>query len=229
VNEPQVKELLGIPPELITCAIVSNLALVMGVAGAGMTSSTILVTGLTGLLAGAISMAIGEWVSVQSARELYQRQVRTEAAEIRSVPDEEQEELALIYEAKGLPRDEAQKVAERLMADEAAALDAMVREELGLDPATLGGSPYSAGGSSFVLFAIGAIIPLLPYFFGGGAPAVAAAIGCAALGLFVIGALITLLTGRSVIFSGTRQLVFGLLAAGVTFGLGRLIGSAVGA
>jgi VIT1/CCC1 family predicted Fe2+/Mn2+ transporter len=209
--------------------LTSNLALVMGVAGAGMTSSTILVTGLTGLLAGAISMAIGEWVSVQSARELYQRQVRTEAAEIRSVPDEEQEELALIYEAKGLPRDEAQKVADRLMADEAAALDAMVREELGLDPATLGGSPYSAGGSSFVLFAIGAIIPLLPYFFGGGGPAVVAAVGCAALGLFVIGALITLLTGRSVIFSGTRQLVFGLLAAGVTFGLGRLIGSAVGA
>jgi VIT1/CCC1 family predicted Fe2+/Mn2+ transporter len=209
--------------------LTSNLALVMGVAGAGLTSGAILVTGLTGLLAGASSMAIGEWVSVQSARELYQRQVRTEAAEIRSVPDEEQEELALIYEAKGLPRDEAEQVAGRLMADETAALDAMVREELGLDPATLGGSPYSAGGSSFVLFALGAIIPLLPYFFGGGGVAVVAAIGCAALGLFVIGALITLLTGRSVIFSGTRQLLFGLLAAGVTFGLGRLIGSAVGA
>jgi vacuolar iron transporter family protein len=209
--------------------LTSNLALVMGVAGARLTSSAILVTGLTGLLAGASSMAIGEWVSVQSARELYQRQVRTEAAEIRSVPDEEQEELALIYEAKGLPRDEAEQVADRLMADQGAALDAMVREELGLDPATLGGSPYSAGGSSFVLFALGAVIPLLPYFFGAGGPTVVAAIGCAALGLFVIGALITLLTGRSVIFSGTRQLVFGLLAAAVTFGLGRLIGSAVGA
>jgi VIT1/CCC1 family predicted Fe2+/Mn2+ transporter len=209
--------------------LTSNLALVMGVAGARLTSSAILVTGLTGLLAGASSMAIGEWVSVQSSRELYQRQVRTEAAEIRSVPDEEQEELALIYEAKGLPRDEAEQVAGRLMADESSALDALVREELGLDPATLGGSAYSAGGSSFVLFAIGAIIPLLPYFFGGGGLAVVAAIGCAALGLFVIGALITLLTGRTVIFSGTRQLVFGLMAAGVTFGLGRLIGSAVGA
>ena len=209
--------------------LTSNLALVMGIAGAGLTTSAILITGLTGLVAGASSMAIGEWVSVQSARELYQRQVRTEAAEIRSVPDEEQEELALIYEAKGLPSSEAQRVAERLMADETAALDAMVREELGLDPATLGGSPYTAGGSSFLLFAVGAIIPLLPYFFGGGSAAVVASIVCAGVGLFVIGALITLLTGRSAIFSGTRQLVFGLVAAGVTFGLGRFIGSAVGA
>jgi VIT1/CCC1 family predicted Fe2+/Mn2+ transporter len=173
-------------------------------------------------------MAIGEWISVQSARELYQRQVRTEASEIHSVPDEEQEELALIYEAKGLPREEAEQVAERLMADEQAALDAMVREELGLDPNELGGSPYSAAASSFVLFAVGAIVPLIPYFITSGTAALVGAIGCAALGLFCIGALITLLTGRSAIFSGTRQLIFGLLAAGVTFFLGRLIGSAVG-
>jgi vacuolar iron transporter family protein len=208
--------------------LTSNLALVMGVAGARLSSSAILITGLTGLLAGACSMAIGEWVSVQSARELYQRQVRTEAAEIRSVPDEEQEELALIYEAKGLPQHEAQQVAERLIADESAALDAMVREELGLDPATLGGSPYSAAGFSFVLFALGATVPLIPYFFIGGTAAVIVAIIVAAAALFFIGALITLLTGRSAIFSGTRQLVFGLLAAGVTFGLGRLIGTVVG-
>ena len=208
--------------------LTSNLALVMGVAGAQLTSSAILITGLTGLLAGACSMAIGEWVSVQSARELYQRQVRTEAAEIRSVPDEEEEELALIYEAKGLPQDEAQQVAKRLIADEGAALDAMVREELGLDPATLGGSPYSAGASSFALFALGAFVPLIPYFFAGGTTAVVAAIGCASAGLFLIGALITLLTGRGALFSGGRQLVFGLLAAGVTFGLGRLIGTVVG-
>jgi VIT1/CCC1 family predicted Fe2+/Mn2+ transporter len=207
--------------------LTSNLALVMGVAGAQLKSTVILIAGLTGLLAGAFSMAIGEWVSVQSARELYQRQVRTEAAEIRSVPDEEQEELALIYEAKGLPAAEAEQVATRLMADEQEALDAMVREELGLDPSTLGGSPYSAGGSSFVLFALGAIIPLMAYFFASGTAAVVAAIVAAAVGLFVIGALISLLTGRSAVFSGTRQLVFGLLAAGATFGLGRLIGSAI--
>jgi vacuolar iron transporter family protein len=208
--------------------LTSNLALVMGVAGAQLATKAILITGLSGLLAGAGSMAIGEWISVQSARELYQRQVRTEASEIHSVPDEEQEELALIYEAKGLPREEAEQVAERLMADEQAALDAMVREELGLDPNELGGSPYSAAASSFVLFAIGAIVPLIPYFITSGTAALVGAIGCAALGLFCIGALITLLTGRSAIFSGTRQLIFGLLAAGVTFFLGRLIGSAVG-
>ena len=207
--------------------LTSNLALVMGVAGAQLTNSAILITGLTGLLAGAGSMAIGEWISVQSARELYQRQVRTEAAEIHSVPDEEQEELALIYEAKGLPKQEAEQVAERLMADEQAALDAMVREELGLDPNDLGGSPYTAAASSFLLFAVGAIIPLIPYFITSGTAALIGAICCAALGLFAIGALITLLTGRSAIFSGTRQLVFGLLAAGVTFLLGRLIGTAV--
>jgi VIT1/CCC1 family predicted Fe2+/Mn2+ transporter len=164
----------------------------MGVAGAQLTSAAILVTGLTGLLAGACSMAIGEWISVQSARELYQRQVRIEAQEIRSVPDDEQ-------------------------------------EELGLDPSELGGSPYAAAVSSFVLLALGAIVPLIPYFFAAGAVALGAAIACAAVGLFVIGALITLLTGRDAVFSGTRQLVFGLLAAGVTFGLGRLIGTAVGA
>ena len=208
--------------------LTSNLALVLGVAGAQLPSSAILITGLTGLLAGACSMAIGEWVSVQSARELYQRQVRTEAAEIRSVPDEEREELALIYEAKGLPQAEAQQVADRLITDENAALDAMVREELGLDPATLGGSPSSAAVSSFVLFALGAIVPLIPYLFATGTTAAAAAIIGAAAGLFVIGALITLLTGRGALFSGSRQLLFGLLAAGVTFGLGRLIGTAVG-
>jgi VIT1/CCC1 family predicted Fe2+/Mn2+ transporter len=207
--------------------LTSNLALVMGVAGAEFNSAVILVAGLSGLLAGAFSMAIGEWVSVQSARELYQRQVRTEAAEIRSVPDEEQEELALIYEAKGLPRVEAEQVAERLMADEQEALDAMVREELGLDPSTLGGSPYSAAVSSLVLFSLGAIVPLFPYFFASGATAVVAAIVSAAVGLFVIGALISLLTGRSAVYSGTRQLVFGLLAAGLTFGLGHLIGGAI--
>jgi VIT1/CCC1 family predicted Fe2+/Mn2+ transporter len=207
--------------------LISNLALVMGVAGAQLRSTVILIAGLTRLLAGAFSMAIGEWVSVQSARDLYARQVRTEAAEIRAAPDEEQEELALIYEAKGLPRAEAEQVAERLMADEQEALDAMVREELGLDPSTLGGSPYSAGGSSFVLFTLDAIIPLIPYFVASGTVPVVAGIAAAAVGLFVIGALISLLTGRGAVFSGTRQMVFGLLAAGVTFGLGRLIGGAI--
>jgi VIT1/CCC1 family predicted Fe2+/Mn2+ transporter len=208
--------------------LTSNLALVTGVAGAQLKASAILITGLTGLLAGSCSMAIGEWISVQSARELYERQVKTEAAELRSVPDEEQEELALIYEAKGLAKEEAEQIAERLIADEEAALDAMVREELGLDPATLGGSPYTAGATSMLMFAMGAFVPLIPYLFAAGTAAVIGAVAAAAAGLFLIGALITLLTGRSALFSGTRQLVFGALAAGVTFGLGRLIGTAVG-
>jgi vacuolar iron transporter family protein len=208
--------------------LTSNLALVMGVAGADLSSKEVLVTGLTGLLAGACSMAIGEWISVQTARELYERQVQTEAAEIRTIPDEEQEELALIYEAKGLAQAEAQELAARLMQDEQAALDAMVREELGLDPSELGGSPYTAAVSSFVLFAIGALVPLIPYFFGGGGAAVGLSVACAGLGLLLIGALITLLTGRSALYSGLRQLVFGLLAAGVTYGLGHLIGASLG-
>jgi VIT1/CCC1 family predicted Fe2+/Mn2+ transporter len=203
--------------------LTSNLALVMGVAGANLATRAVLLSGVAGLLAGACSMAIGEWISVQSARELYERQVKTEAAELREVPDEEQEELALIYEAKGLPRAEAEEVARRLMGDEQAALDAMTREELGLDPDQLGGSPNAAAGSSFVLFALGAVVPLVPYLAGaGGWTAVLAAVGCAAVSLFGIGALITLLTGKSAWFSGTRQLVFGLAAAGVTFGLGAL-------
>jgi len=208
--------------------LTSNLALVMGVAGSGLPGKAILVAGISGLLAGACSMAIGEWISVQSTRELYQRQVKTEAAELRTVPDEEREELALIYESKGLSAAEASEIADRLMAEHGSALDTMVREELGLDPSQLGGSPNSAATASFGLFAIGAVIPLLPFLFAAGLPAVGLAVGFAAVGLFVIGALITLLTGRSVLFSGSRQLLFGMLAAGVTFGLGRLIGAAVG-
>ncbi len=209
--------------------LTSNLALVMGVAGSGLPGKAVVIAGLTGLLAGACSMAIGEWISVQSTRELYQRQVRTEAAELRSVPDEEREELTLIYEAKGLSAEEAGELADRLMSEHGTALDTMVREELGLDPSELGGSPNTAATTSFGLFAIGAVLPLLPFLFAAGLPAIGIAVGLAAIGLFVIGALITLLTGRSVLFSGSRQLLFGMLAAGVTFGLGRLIGAALGA
>lgn len=145
--------------------LTSNLSLVMGVAGAELRASTILVTGLAGLLAGACSMAMGEWVSVQSSRELYDRQIRTEADEIADVPDEEGEELALIYQAKGLPDEEAKDVAARLMQDPTNALDALAREELGVDPDELGGSPWVAAVSSFALFGLGALIPLLPHFF----------------------------------------------------------------
>jgi VIT1/CCC1 family predicted Fe2+/Mn2+ transporter len=204
--------------------LVSNLSLVMGVAGAALTEHAVLLTGLAGLLAGACSMAMGEWISVQSSRELYERQVGVEESEIATMPDEEKEELALIYMAKGLPEDEAKQVAERIMSDEKTALDAMVREELGIDPQDLGGSPWAAAGSSFALFALGAIVPVLPFVFLHGRAATIAALGASAAGLLVIGFAITLFTGRGALYTGMRQLLFGLGAAGITFAVGHAVG-----
>ena len=207
--------------------LVSNLSLVTGVAGADMAPRAILVTGLAGLLAGACSMALGEWLSVNTARELAQRQIDTEASELEQVPEEEQEELALIYQAKGLPEDLAKTLAERLIANKKIALDTLVREELGIDPNELGGSAWTAASTSFMLFAIGAIFPVAPYFGLVGLAALAASLAASAVALFLIGAGTSLFTGRGVLFSGARQLVVGLAAAGVTFGVGRLIGVAV--
>ena len=204
--------------------LVSNLSLVMGVAGANLPSSTILITGLAGLLAGAISMALGEWLSVQSSRELYQRQLDIEKAEIENAPEEEAEELALIYQARGIPEDQARQMAKKIVSDQDSALDALAREELGFDPQELGGSAWEAAITSFVLFAIGAIIPVFPFFFLEGISAIVVSIVLSAAGLFLIGSGITLFTGRSVLYSGTRQVLFGLIAALVTFFIGRLIG-----
>jgi VIT1/CCC1 family predicted Fe2+/Mn2+ transporter len=204
--------------------LVSNLSLIMGVAGAEMSGPAILITGLAGLLAGACSMAMGEWLSVQSTRELYQRQIAIEASEIAAVPDEEREELALIYQAKGMSAEEAEKLAAEVIADTSHALDTLAREELGIDPEELGGSAWEAAAASFLLFAIGAIIPVLPFIFLTGTGAVMASLGMSALGLFMIGAAITLFTGRNAFYSGGRQLLFGLAAAGLTYGIGRLLG-----
>ncbi|HBA85536.1 MAG TPA: rubrerythrin family protein [Verrucomicrobia bacterium] len=208
--------------------LVSNFSLIMGVAGAEMQSAAILLTGLAGLLAGAISMALGEWLSVQSSRELYTHQMKIEEDELTEAPEEEKEELALIYQAKGVAPEEAQRLADRLLADPATALDTLAREELGIDPEELGGSAWEAAGASFLLFAVGAIVPVLPYFFMEGIQSVVVSALCSAVGLFVIGAAITLMTGRSILWSGFRQVLFGLVAAAVTFGIGRLIGVHVG-
>lgn len=204
--------------------LVSNLSLVMGVAGAALDATAILITGLAGLLAGAGSMAMGEWLSVQSSRELYQRQIEIEAAELVEVPDDEQQELALIYEAKGLSREHANELAGRLVADQATALDTLSREELGIDPEELGGLAWEAAATSFVLFALGAIVPVLPFFALRGLPAVGVSLLLSALALFGVGAAITLLTGRSVLYSGARQVGIGLAAAILTYGIGTLIG-----
>jgi VIT1/CCC1 family predicted Fe2+/Mn2+ transporter len=207
--------------------LLSNFSLVMGVAGASLEGRAVLVAGLAGLLAGAGSMALGEWISVQSSRELYERQIAIEARELDEFPEEEVEELALIYQAKGLPESEARALAGRLMADRASALDALAREELGVDPAELGGSAWVAAATSFVLFAVGAIVPVAPFLLLSGLPAVFASVLVSTIALFLIGAAITLLTGRSVFVSGMRQVVFGLAAAALTWGVGRLIGVAI--
>ena len=207
--------------------LLSNFSLVMGVAGAQLAGQAILITGLAGLLAGAGSMAMGEWISVQSSRELYTRQIRVEAGEIEEIPDEEEEELALIYQAKGLPEAQARAMAARIMSDPATALDTLSREELGIDPQELGGSAYEAAITSFVLFAIGAIVPVAPFIFLTGWLAVVVSAVLSALALFGIGAAITLMTGRSVLFSGTRQVVIGIAAAALTYALGTLLGVAI--
>ncbi|PWU25267.1 MAG: rubrerythrin family protein [Candidatus Rokuibacteriota bacterium] len=205
----------------------SNLSLVMGVAGASLDSHGILVTGLAGLLAGAASMALGEWVSVTSARELAQREIRIEASELQEDPEGEGEELKLIYEAKGLSPKEADTMAKRVLADRTTAIDALSREELGIDPQDLGGSPWEAAVTSFALFALGAAVPILPFLTLRGTPAVASSAVVSSLGLFVLGAAITVFTGAPVWRSGGRQLLLGLTAAGLTFSVGRLIGIAI--
>lgn len=207
--------------------LLSNFSLVMGVAGAALDERSILITGLAGLMAGAGSMALGEWISVQSSRELYHHQIAIEAHELEQIPAEEEEELKLIYQSKGLSEDSAAKLAHDLVSDQSTALDTLAREELGIDPQELGGSAWEAAITSFFLFAVGAIIPVAPFALLTSMTAVIVSLVASGLALFGIGALITLMTGRSVLYSGGRQLIFGLLAAALTFGIGRLVGVTV--
>ncbi|HLL24304.1 MAG TPA: VIT1/CCC1 transporter family protein [Kofleriaceae bacterium] len=205
----------------------SNLSLVMGVAGATTSSSAILVAGTAGLVAGAASMALGEWISVTSSRELAERELAIERDELAAQPDEERAELQLIYEAKGVPPDEAKAMSTSLFRDQGAALDVLAREELGLDPDELGGSARTAAITSFVLFAVGALFPVLPFVLASGWTAVVASVVFSGLALFGIGAAITIFTGRPAWRSGLRQLVFGLAAAGLTYAVGHALGVAL--
>ncbi len=208
--------------------LVSNMSLVMGVAGAAAGERTLLLTGLAGLVAGACSMAMGEWLSVTSARELYQSQIATEAEELRTAPEEEREELVLIYQAKGLAEPQARALADKLLGNEKTALDTLAREELGVDPDDLGGSAWVAAISSFLLFAMGAIVPVAPFLLLSGRIALIASLAASGLALALIGAGTSLFTGRGMVFSAFRQLVVGLAAAGVTYGAGTLVGGSVG-
>ncbi len=204
--------------------LVSNLCLLMGVAGASASTSTIVLTGVAGLVAGACSMAMGEWLSVTSARELNEKQIAIEADELEHAPEEEKEELILIYQAKGLSEPEARALADRLMADRSTALDTLTREELGIDPAEMGGSPWVAASTSFALFAAGAIVPVVPYFFLTGTPGLIASVAVSGIGLVVIGAGTSFFTGRSTAYSATRQVLIGFAAAAVTYFAGKVVG-----
>jgi VIT1/CCC1 family predicted Fe2+/Mn2+ transporter len=207
--------------------LVSNFSLVMGVAGATSGQSEVLLAGVAGLLAGALSMALGEWISVKSSQELFENQIELEKEELETNPEGEERELALIYISKGIPKEQAEAMAGEIIANKSLAHDILIKEELGINAEELKGSAMEAALASFFLFAIGAILPVIPFFFTGGTSAILISTGVSACGLFLIGASITLFTGKSVLYSGFRQVLFGLIAAAVTFGIGRLIGTSI--
>jgi VIT1/CCC1 family predicted Fe2+/Mn2+ transporter len=213
----------------VSDGLLSNTSLIMGFAGAHTEGKFVLLAGVAGLLAGAFSMAAGEYVSMRAQRELFERQIALEKGELEAAPAEELEELALIYQAKGLPRDEAESMAARLMENPQIALETLVREELGLDPGELG-SPWGASIGSFLAFAVGAMIPVIPFLFGANAslPFVIASAALSALAVFAVGASLSLFTGRHPLMSGGRQLVLGVIAATLTFAIGRVIGVSTG-
>jgi len=207
----------------VSDGLVSNASLILGVAGASANNSMILLSGVAGLLAGAFSMAAGEYVSVRSQREMFEHQIGLERDELAQYPEEEAEELALIYAARGLPREDAQKLAKALIADPTKALDTLAREELGLNPEDLG-SPWGVAVFSFLSFAAGALVPLLPFFALGGERALLVSIALTALTLFGIGAIISLFTGRSAVRDGLRMLCIGAAAGAMTYFIGKLLG-----
>jgi len=206
--------------------LVSNFSLVMGVAGGTSNKSIVVLAGVAGLVAGAFSMASGEWVSVRSQRELYENELRIEEQELAAFPEEEREELELIYQAKGVDPAEAKALVENIMSRPDVALDTLAREELGLDPTTLG-SPWVAAGSSFAAFATGAFLPVLPFLFSSGAVAVVTSAVLSVLALFAVGSAISVFTGRHAGRSGLRMAVIGILVATATFLIGKLVGVGV--
>ena len=211
----------------VSDGLVSNTSLVMGIAGASSGNSNfVLLAGIAGLIAGSFSMAAGEYISMQSQRELYERQIALERAELEAMPDEEEAELATIFRAKGFTAEEAKTVAARLFQDPEHALDTLLREELGIDPDQLG-SPWGAAFGSLVAFAAGAVVPVVPFLFGRGLTTVLVSVGLSLVAMFAVGVGVSLLTGRSALFSGARQVGIGILAAGVTFLVGRIIGVTV--
>lgn len=207
--------------------LVSNFCLIMGVAGAGTGNQAILLTALAGLIAGACSMALGEWLSVTNARELAKTQVAREADELEHSPEAEEHELRIIYRAKGLDANEAKRVAAQIMRDKDKALDVLTREELGIDPNELGGNPWTAALASFFLFSVGAVFPAMPFLWASGRTAVIQCVAFSIVALAAIGVFTSLFNGRSAGFSAIRQVIIGLVAAAFTFGVGHLLGVSV--
>lgn len=207
----------------VSDGLVSNTSLILAVAGAGAPSAQVLLAGVAGLLAGAFSMAAGEYISIRSQRELYERQMAEERAELERFPAEEAEELALIYAARGVPLEQARAMTSALVADTDKALDTLAREELGLNPDALG-SPWGAALSSFLAFATGALLPVVPFLFGSGQRTLSLPLGLSAAGLFAVGAALSLFSGKNAVLSGLRLLLVGVLTGGTTFLIGRLLG-----
>ena len=206
--------------------LVSNASLILGVTGAAADAGVVVLAGTAGLLAGAFSMAAGEYVSVRSQREMYEYQIGLEADELEQYPEEEAGELALIYEARGVERQTAQRMANDIIADPDRALDALAREELGLNPDELG-SPWGASTSSFLAFSGGALIPLLPFLFVDATDALPASIAMTGVALYSVGATLSLFIGRRALLGGLRMLAIGAAAGGLTFLIGRMLGVAM--
>ncbi|MBI2297016.1 MAG: VIT1/CCC1 transporter family protein [Betaproteobacteria bacterium] len=203
--------------------LISNASLILGIAGATADNHLILLSGAAGLIAGAFSMAAGEYVSVRSQREMYEYQIGLERDELDRYPEAEAEELALIYEARGHTREESVAMAKNLTADPEKALATLAREELGLNPEDLG-SPWGAALFSFFSFAGGAALPLTPFLLAAGAASLVIAVVLTAVALFAVGATLSLFTGRSAITGGARMLAIGAAAGGVTYAIGKLLG-----
>lgn len=206
--------------------LVSNFSLVMGVAGGTSNSDFVLLAGIAGLLAGAFSMAAGEYISMRSQRDVYEYRIQMEQEEIEEWPEEEHEELVLIYQAKGFSETEAEEIADQIMTQPQVALETMAREELGLDPEQLG-SPWGASFSSFVAFVGGAIVPIIPYIAGVGGLAFGLSAGLSAGALILVGGWLAGMSGKSVSWGSMRMLLAGGAAAATTFGIGRLIGTTI--
>ncbi|MSP95748.1 MAG: hypothetical protein EXR29_00705 [Betaproteobacteria bacterium] len=203
--------------------LVSNASLILGVAGAGSGNAMIVLTGIAGMLAGAFSMAAGEYVSVRSQREMYEYQIALEKAELEEYPEEEAAELALIFQARGMSMEDATRNAQALLTDPQRALETLTREELGLNPQDLG-SPWVAAIWSLLAFGAGSVIPLLPFFWLKGTVALYACIGVSAVALYLVGAATSLFSGKHAAAGGLRMLAIGAAAGTLTFAIGRALG-----